>query len=231
MRSKIGVLSLVVGAIIVSAFSASGSSVVGSRHDLSTGTEQICIYCHTPHYANTDKSGLPLWNRAISDAVTFTMYTSATLTDPPVGGRQPSLSSLACLGCHDGVNAYVSYNGNSVSTKHDLLSGPGGSIPDMTSSPNCERCHTDIFAGGRRVLVLGTDLTNDHPISITYPTSAQDSAFVQPSSGLVNGLPLFGASKNQLECSSCHNVHDPANSPFLRAANTGSALCYKCHIK
>lgn len=231
MRIKIGMLSFITGVIIISALSARGATVVGSRHDLSSAGEQICIYCHTPHYANTDKSGLPLWNRAISDAVTFTMYSSATMDAAPPAGGKPSLASLACLGCHDGVNATVNYNGNNVSTKHDLLSGPGGSIPDMTSNPNCERCHTNFYSGNRRVLVLGTDLSNDHPVSIVYPTPAQDPAFVQPASGAVNGLPLFGTSKNQVECSTCHNVHDPANAPFLRVANTGSALCYKCHNK
>lgn len=229
MRIKLTMLSFIVGVIVVCAFSARGASVVGSRHDLSSAGEQICIYCHTPHFANTDKSGLPLWNRAISDAVTFSMYTSATMDAAQPAGGRPSLASSACLGCHDGVLAYVNYNGQTISTKHDLLVGPGGSIPDMTSFPNCERCHPD-FYGGNAPKWLGTDLTNDHPFSITYPTADKDPAF-QPPTDWQKGwadMPLFSG---KVECSTCHNVHDPAKTPFLRIANTNSALCYKCHIK
>lgn len=78
--------------------------------------------------------------------------------------------------------------------------------------------------------MLGSDLRNDHPISVTYDAS-RDPAFVAPVSGAVNGLPLYGSGKNQVECASCHNVHDNANAPFLRVSNGGSALCLKCHIK
>jgi predicted CXXCH cytochrome family protein len=77
---------------------------------------------------------------------------------------------------------------------------------------------------------LGSDLSNDHPVSVTYDTT-KDPAFVTPVSGAVNGLPLFGAGKNQVECASCHNVHDNTNAPFLRTTNGGSALCLRCHIK
>jgi predicted CXXCH cytochrome family protein len=32
-------------------------------------------------------------------------------------------------------------------------------------------------------------------------------------------------------CSSCHDVHNNANAPFLNVANDGSALCLTCHVK
>jgi predicted CXXCH cytochrome family protein len=234
MRLRIGMISLMAFAVVITALSAWGG-VVGSRHDLSTRYDggQVCIYCHTPHYANTDRDTPPLWNRTINKTLTFTPYTSATM-DAVAG--QPKPSSLACLGCHDGVNAYIAYNGNQVSTKHDLLTGPGGSIPDMVSAPNCERCHSNYYSDRPRVLVLGTNLSNDHPISIAYPTT--DNGLVAPVNGAVpvsgasKGLPLFGTSKDYLECSTCHNVHEPGTSTkFLRVENTGSALCKTCHLK
>jgi predicted CXXCH cytochrome family protein len=53
---------------------------------------------------------------------------------------------------------------------------------------------------------------------------------VSPASAsqVVSGIPLFAG---KLECASCHTVHDNSNVPFLRADNTGSALCLKCHNK
>jgi predicted CXXCH cytochrome family protein len=84
--------------------------------------------------------------------------------------------------------------------------------------------------GISNALKIGTDLKNDHPISMTYPTVAQDPAFRTPQD-IQKGwsdVPLFGG---KVECPSCHNVHNPDNVPFLRISNAGSALCYKCHDK
>jgi predicted CXXCH cytochrome family protein len=227
MHKEMVVLLSVLAALTVLLFvpSSQGTTVVGSRHDLSGGIdyngnpEQVCIYCHTPHHASTDpKSVVPLWNRQLAPGP-FSIYSSSTL-DMTIeyDNNRPQGVSLACLSCHDGVNS----GGN----KHDLVVGPGGTIPDTTSNPNCERCHTNMYHG-RPPKWLGTDLTNDHPISITYDTT-KDPAFIPAVSGKVNGLPLYS---NRVECPSCHAVHDPQYGNFLRAANTGSALCYKCHIK
>ena len=205
-------------------------SIVGSRHDLSTSqTPYVCEFCHTPHYASTNIQGL-LWNRA-ETTQTFTLYGSPTMD---VAAMQPRGISRLCLSCHDGVNASTMVNGNLVSTKHDLVKPPGGGVPDMTSSPNCERCHVDMY-GGRRTLVLGIDLSNDHPVSIPYPTAAQDASFKRPPDA---NTGWGGLSKNDVklyagavECGSCHNVHNPDYGHFLRKSNSGSALCTTCHIK
>lgn len=156
-----------------------GGTVVGSRHDLSTATTpEVCEFCHTPHSANTNSTipGAPLWNRA-ETTQTFTLYGSSTMN---VAVSQPGGISRLCMSCHDGVNASTVVHGNAVSTKHDLVKPPGHPAPDTTSEPNCERCHTDLYSGNRRTLVLGTDLSNDHPISLPYPTAAQDPAFKTP---------------------------------------------------
>ena len=211
--------------------SLQGGSVIGSRHDLSTsGTPQVCEFCHTPHGSNTNTAGWPLWNRA-ETTHTFTLYGIATMNTNPA---QPGSVSRLCLSCHDGVNASTVVHGNSVSTKHDLVKPPGHPAPDTTSSPNCERCHAD-FYGGKRTLVLGTDLRNDHPVSMPYPTPAQDPGFKTPTDALKgwggqsqNDVKLYAGS---VECGSCHNVHNADMQPFLRKSNAGSDLCLTCHKK
>ena len=107
-------------------------------------------------------------------------------------------------------------------------------MPDMSSYPNCERCHADMY-GGKRTLVLGTNLANDHPIAMPYPTAAVDPSFNAPPSpsGGWGGssrfdVKLFGGF---VECSSCHVVHDPGIKPFLRKPNAASGLCLTCHMK
>jgi hypothetical protein len=207
---------------------ARGITIVGSRHDLSTGsTNEPCAFCHTPHFANTTAAP-PLWNRAVDQTKTYNMYDSPTLDSKTPA--KPSGVSLACLGCHDGVTGSQVLYGNTVWDKHDLVNAPGpGGMPDTTSYPNCERCHGQMYHG-RPFKKLGTDLRNDHPVSMTYPTAAQDSAFHAPPDALKGwgNLPLYSG---KVECSTCHNVHDPFITPFLRTANTASALCKTCHIK
>ena len=176
------------------------AGITGTAHDLSGngwGTNQICIFCHTPHNAKTPQL-IPLWNHA-STTQTFTLYTSATLNATP---GQPAGVSKACLSCHDGVTAIDSY-------------GTGTGTHLMTGTAK-----------------LGTDLSDDHPVSFTYDAAlaTADGGLVSPASAsqVVAGIPLFAT---KLECGSCHAVHDNTNSPFLRASNAASALCLKCHVK
>jgi len=74
----------------------------------STGTTEVCVFCHTPHGGRTDVAGggAPLWNRALPSGTGYQNYTSpnfdneqGTLTVGPKG------VSLACLSCHDGTIA------------------------------------------------------------------------------------------------------------------------------
>jgi predicted CXXCH cytochrome family protein len=46
--------------------------------------------------------------------------------------------------------------------------------------------------------------------------------------------PFFASSggNDQMECASCHKVHQPGTSyNFLRIENGGSKLCLACHNK
>ena len=173
----------------------------------SNNTDDICVFCHTPHAGS---SAAPLWNRA-NPTGTFTMYTSPSGTLDMTINAAPLTVSLACLSCHDGATA----------------------INNVTNAPGSGLSGTAItMANGVTVMPagvtnLGTDLSNDHPISITYNTTL-DTAFVAIANGKVGGLPLYGS---KVECASCHDVHGGAAQPFLRVSNAASALCLKCHIK
>ena len=198
-------LSLLV--VLTFAFvSLSFGQIGGSAHDFSGAAwntgGEICQPCHTPHNA-IDISGAPLWNHA-STSATFTVYTSGTMNATP---GQPLGTSKMCLSCHDGTVALDSFNGE---TGTNFISGTGS---------------------------LGTDLSNDHPISFAYTTTlaSTDGELYDPStanSGLGSTIAadmLFG---DQMECASCHDVHNSTNHDFLLLkANGGSALCLTCHDK
>jgi len=211
-----------------------GASIIGSKHDLSTTgadpySDQTCAFCHTPHQANnTLPIQAPLWNRFIDTNQTFTVYSSPTMDTAP-GNPNISLSML-CLGCHDGLSGSAVVNGIAGSTKHDLINAPGpGGTPDTTSYPNCRNCHPAMY-GDPPAYWSGTDLSNEHPIAMNYPTAAGNPAFNAPPN-LSEGWPLVPLFAGRVECPTCHNVHDPTNVPFLRMENTSSQLCLTCHIK
>lgn len=200
---KIGLLIVVIAALaLVPAISS--ATIVGTPHDLSGrgwGTNQVCIFCHTPHNSASGVNMIvPLWNHATTTAV-FTLYSSPSLNAVP---GQPAGNSKACLSCHDGTVALDSYG---------------------------TRVGTNSLGAGSTL--LGTDLSNDHPISFTYDAAlvAADGGglFLPTSASLVrDGIPLFAS---QLECASCHSVHENANGDFLRASNAASYLCLRCHLK
>lgn len=195
----------------------------GSATGTALGTAEVCVYCHTPHAADTTV-GVVLWNRAINSSG-YTMYNSDTLDNAIAG--QPEGVSLACLSCHDGTLAF-----------DQLINGPGPGDYDPTAA---SRGWT--FVGGNSLLgagvtEIGQDLSNDHPVSVSVDTvgagTGVDPNIALPAAITGAGLNLYtGTNSNQVECASCHNPHeaDTNLAPFLRLANTGSQLCTTCHDK
>jgi len=91
------------------------------------------------------------------------------------------------------------------------------------------------FAGGVRFIPegptkLGTDLSDDHPVSFTYDTTlaSQNGELVDPGS-LPSTVKVDGSS--QLQCTSCHDPHEDTYGKFLVADNKFSGLCTSCHDK
>ncbi len=188
-------------------------SIVGSPHDFSNQTfarGEICLPCHAPHN-NQVVTDAPLWNHEVTTAV-YTTYTSPTLDagTPPGSLDQPGGVSKLCLSCHDGTVAV------------DAFGGQPGTI--------------FIFGDAN----LGTDFSNDHPISFIYDTTlaATDGELFDPatapsgiagSTGTIAQDMLFA---DRVECASCHDVHNSFGfDELLLKSNAASALCLTCHDK
>lgn len=185
------------------------SVLAGSRADIKDWGE-VCVYCHTPHAGS--KNSAPLWNKDTTTSV-FTMYSSPTI-QMTIGGK-PTGVSLACLTCHDG-----SLGLDAIINKPNAKSGEAalGGLMNANDPTN------------QKFQLIGTDLTDDHPIGVTYDP-AVDTMFRAKASVTGAGLVLYGASANQVECGTCHNPHTRVNEPFLRKTNGNSALCLTCHKK
>ena len=151
-------------------------------------------------------------------AAVFTPYSSPTMDSGPAG--QPGGTSKLCLSCHDGTVAVDSFGGN---TGTNFIS-PGD--PEY----------------------IGTDLSDDHPISITYDSALAviDPGLLDPATttvtigqggdktrtGTVSNLLLPA---DQVQCSSCHDVHNnfvpPGQPDLLVVTKDNSSICFTCHNK
>jgi predicted CXXCH cytochrome family protein len=169
------------------------------------GTNQICVFCHTPHGFNTVQSG-PLWNKQVNASSTYTVYNAGSNSSSTLDADAPVLGSvsLACLSCHDGTQAMDNmingpgsggmaqpYDGSassSVSAGSSALSNAGvsqgyiwggaGGAGSVTGFAFMSQNGTGFNTSGTGSITndtpalegidLGTDLSNDHPISVQY---------------------------------------------------------------
>jgi len=201
-------------------------SVTGSGEVAATTEDQVCVFCHTPHGAS-NFPGSPLWNRQLSNQ-TYTVYTSSSLDAEDIMGQldQPGGSSKLCLSCHDGTLAIATVNVLGGQQNVDIALS--GTDADGTMPPG-----QGIQTGFTRD--LGSDLSNDHPISLTYDSNLAniDKELFDPVTAAHIGLrapgfrplvPLEATGSGgapQMQCATCHDPHtrdpDPTvNSKFLR---------------
>jgi predicted CXXCH cytochrome family protein len=75
---------------------------------------------------------------------------------------------------------------------------------------------------------LGTDLSDDHPVSFEYTTalSRAHGQLADPAT-LTSRVPLD--TTRQLQCTTCHDPHENRFRAFLRLDDRGGALCTACH--
>lgn len=210
---KISFVTLMLLAVTSMSFA---QTITGTPHDMSAqawntmASNKLCGVCHTPHNAMA-VSQAPLWSHTTSSAV-YTMYTSAqSSTFNATPGAAPSGNSLLCLSCHDGTVALNNHVGNTL----PLGSTLGVAYPTTTT-------------------LVGTALTNDHPVSFTYDAAlvTADGALRPTTTAALGGTiatkMLFGG---KMECASCHNPHNNQYTSFQRMTNNASQLCLTCHIK
>lgn len=183
--------------------------IANTKHNLSSGgnvnnvrttagTDEICVFCHTPHAANTSAPA-PLWNKNLP-ATSYTTY--ATLNSTTIDGAFTTVGSvsLACLSCHDGTQAMDNVI-NSPGSGGYAADGGGATGLGWTWNTGSVAGRVDIDGkmtnAATTLAMLGTDVSNDHPIGIQYcgggPTSAtpagtcKDADFKAPANATING--------------------------------------------
>ena len=231
--------------------SAQAVGIAATKHNLGSGagpagrnqvsdTAEICVFCHTPHGADTSAPA-PLWNKRLgaagvpSGGGTYTTY--ASLNTPSLDGSVAPVGSIsmACLSCHDGTQAM-----------DNIINAPGSGGFDVTGGGNDGRPFTwtgaTVNAAGRLVsgvAALGTDLSNDHPIGIQYcggglsgsgttvSGTCVDGDFVAPQTATINSNQVFWVDTGG-------NGKQRTDMPLYSRTGADSALgpmveCASCH--
>ena len=188
------------------------------------GTDQVCIFCHTPHSAAPKT---PLWSRPNPTGMgSFPVYAqslgiknSAVLTGYEASNPDyPSGASRMCLSCHDGVT----------------------SIGVLLGSKNIVMVGGDKITTGDPTINAVINLATSHPISFKYNQNVVNA--IDPSNNdyqvpVEDYTPLD--SSGQMQCTTCHDPHldtrgdpDYDSLPFWRH-NGGVAsydeVCNSCH--
>lgn len=203
-------LKLLAGAALVFGVAASHAAIKDTKHNLgannavnenymTTGTTEICVFCHTPHASNTNVKA-PLWNKPVAAGTSYTTYntsTSATID----GSVDMSGISLACLSCHDGTQAMDTMINKPGSGGY---AAAGAAITGGVWT-GARQSGGKLTNAGEFIANLSQDLTNDHPVGIQYcgggistggasttaastaATACRDKDFNAPANDLIGG--------------------------------------------
>ena len=207
---------------------------------------------------------------------TYDLLATPSITQPITA---PGVASLTCLSCHDGTTAVDSVinmpgsgrysaaqetaeNTSFLNTEWNNRRGPDATVHARLNATECLACHSSgagvVGAGATdfTVFAIGTDLRNDHPVGIRFPTTAgAGTDFKDPqrkearlayfdNNGSARADPgeirLYNSGEGyEVECASCHDPHGvPSggagsvfNPTFLRVSNVGSGVCLTCYTK
>ena len=236
-----------IGLVITALTGQAMADIVASKHDLTSGgdaqettgaTDQVCVFCHTPHGASNQAGvAVPLWNKVLGAPGSYTQY--ATLQLPSFDADEAPVGSvsLACLSCHDGTQAM------------DVVLNLPGSGGWNVAGAEIDGTAVGLMTG-TPIPNLGTDLTDDHPISMQYaaggataadgdgaaPGPFGDPDFNAPQKATVNTNPIWwvdsapgtpavrektdmilyaradlGVVEPFVECGSCHDPHNQSS--------------------
>jgi predicted CXXCH cytochrome family protein len=192
MKTSItSIAKLAGGLALMAASSVALASVQNTPHNLSSSgagahmsgpnaTTEICIFCHTPHGGDQSVSA-PIWNRTVSSTSVYTRFSTMNritfdADEAPVGSV-----SIACLSCHDGTQARDAVINGPGSGNNNNWAGAGGVAGSWVDGTNAGSAYLSSLNASDNgtltgdLIYLGTDLRNDHPISMQYAGGGIDS--------------------------------------------------------
>lgn len=244
------------GAVTIADYPAGkvASGIGSSRHNLgafgrvitTSATTEICVFCHTPHHSDVSNNKNPLWNKG--NATAYSAY-GTTVSGTVIANSDIGSTTLMCLSCHDGITTFD----NIVNTPGKGGVVAGGSdrgwtfnMPQMGASSKldhfdaddawCIVCH-GVSNNFITSLDVGTDLSNDHPVSVPYNPMVLTT--LRPTSTVISSIDLT-AGLNQTTAPTVYNGNLAQNrwavNGFISDTATiadllrdGKVECSSCH--
>lgn len=241
LAQPLRVLALIALVVASTTVAAQRIDMRNTMHNLARGTNikvtdprQICVFCHTPADNDASEGARPKWQQSTPEGQTFVMF-----DDIGRMGREGNSSvgsqSIACLSCHDSVQAFGVAGG---SMDHPFA------IPYRGALTPEQRKHAREEAQR-----LGRLANPGQQIKF-------DEGFRKASRGIVDNRPVWWVSNGEpsaqrgrldvplyvridqedqtevpfVECASCHDPHN-VRPLFLRAEANPTSLCLTCHVK
>ena len=170
------IISLFVVSMVAVFSTTAFAAISGGPHDLSDDGLGETQMCKFCHVPhNPQSTTAPLWNRsAPASQGTFTLY-DGTAASSVTG------TSIMCLSCHDGVTNLDAFGGTTGTAGNDI---------------------DTVFAS--TTALVGTDLQDDHPVSVVYGTAGTGDGVnykASPDGDLTGQLE-----STRVECGTCHDA-------------------------
>lgn len=235
-------LSAMLTVVLGSIGAAHAQDLRATKHNLSgrddlSGTEagQICVFCHTPSIASSATAVIePQWQKHVSTTFSFPLYDDIGRMGME-GNSAVGSQSIACLSCHDSVQAFSVSRLTSVD--HPFGIPYRGALDEQSRSRaraaarrsgapmhEASRVISDEFRPAQRSVI------DNRPVWWASRHAGVDRRGR-------DDLPLFvrrdvddGSEIPFVECASCHNPHSNQDL-FLRITPSGGVLCQTCHVK
>jgi len=191
---------------------------------------QLLILICIPLVANSQSVASTKHNLSVSGAIENQNYSVQSMCEFCHTPHSANPASPAWIRNNPGTR-YIMYD-EMISSTSNIEADPSRQ-PDG-SSILCLSCHDGTIAPGNTnstmppgsSSILGTDLSDDHPISFVY------DATLAASDGQLKYTPLFPVTldaNSKVQCASCHDPHNDTYANFMVASNEFSDLCFKCH--
>lgn len=220
-----------------------------TKHNLSgnTSTEgkiderQICVFCHTPSIdvgvkqsqeEEPKKKSLG-WQSNVPADHSFVIYDD--IGRMGLGKESVGSQSMACLSCHDSVQAFAASGDQSDHPIGVPYRGaqknpsPVAAVPSKDAGPYRQAQHLKALEDFRNVSRGTVENRTIWWVSQSGNTTRRTRS----------DLPLYSRTDAEsgtidvphIECSSCHDPHNANVQLFLRLPSEGSKLCLTCHSK
>lgn len=215
-------LAIAASAVVVIGGQSAIAGIKDTKHNLGsqqsagnnrfTETGEICVFCHTPHGADT-AAKIPLWNRQATASPSYATYNSLGTLSLDGGTAAVGSTSMACLSCHDGVqamNTVINAPGSGLAGSAAWQAGKNAGTGWEGTRQSAGKMINP--AGGNFIPAVAADdagLKNDHPVGIQYAGG--------PKGGDASKIPNSGQYPKA-------NFQDPDFKPAESATLAGSQV-------